>query len=415
MSARHLFRQEAVEFQRARQQWGDVAALQPLATKIFAWFLVGVVATLVVFAFLASYARKETAIGYLTPTTGTAKIFAPRSGTIRQVHVQEGDAVREGEPLLTIDTDQIASDGVDVNVALLDTLSAQRELLSKTIQAEEQRAGAERERLSSLAKGLGSEISQLHAQLQLQKERMEVANSDLDAGQQLRAKGYLTTIEQRRRQMVALEQQQAQQALIQQVAAKRNQLTETESSLNQLPTVMGQKVQALRNELSATEQRIAETRGRRAYVIRAPLAGRVSTLQATVGQNAHPQRPQLEIIPEHATLQAELFVPTRAIGFIEAGQPVRLLYDAFPYQHFGTYRGEVVRVSQTILMTSDTGGPIKLNEPTYRVIASLERQEIDVNGKPVALQPDMLLKADIILERRTLVDWLLSPLRSVRM
>jgi len=415
MSARHLFRQEAVEFQRARQQWGDVAALQPLATKIFAWFLVGVVATLVVFAFLASYARKETAIGYLTPTTGTAKIFAPRSGTIRQVHVQEGDAVREGEPLLTIDTDQIASDGVDVNVALLDTLSAQRELLSKTIQAEEQRAGAERERLSSLAKGLGSEISQLHAQLQLQKERMEVANSDLDAGQQLRAKGYLTTIEQRRRQMVALEQQQAQQALIQQVAAKRNQLTETESSLNQLPTVMGQKVQALRNELSATDQRIAETRGRRAYVIRAPLAGRVSTLQATVGQNAHPQRPQLEIIPEHATLQAELFVPTRAIGFIEAGQPVRLLYDAFPYQHFGTYRGEVVRVSQTILMTSDTGGPIKLNEPTYRVIASLERQEIDVNGRPVALQPDMLLKADIILERRTLIDWLLSPLRSVRM
>jgi len=42
------------------------------------------------------------------------------------------------------------------------------------------------------------------AALQLQKERMEVANSDLDAGQQLRAKGYLTTIEQRRRQMVAL-------------------------------------------------------------------------------------------------------------------------------------------------------------------------------------------------------------------
>ena len=66
-------------------------------------------------------------------------------------------------------------------------------------------------------------------------------------------------------------------------------------------------------------------------------------------------------------------------------------------------------------MTSDTGGPIKLNEPTYRVIASLERQEIDVNGKPVALQPDMLLKADIILERRSLIDWLLSPLRSVRM
>ncbi len=415
MSARQLFRQEAVDFQRARQQWGDVAALQPLSTKIFIWFLIGVVGALITFALFAGYVRKETATGYVTPTTGTAKVFAPRSGTIRQVHVQEGEAFEEGQPLLTIDTDQIASDGLDVNVALLETLSAQRELLSKTIEAEEQRAGSERERLSSLAKGLQSEISQLRGQLQLQTERLGVANSDLDAGQQLRSNGYLTAIELRRRQMVALEQQQGMKALSQQIAAKQNQLTEAESSLSQLPTIMAQKVQALRNDLSAADQRIAEIKGRRAYVIRAPVAGRVSTLQATVGQNAHPQRPQLEIIPENATLHAELFVPARAIGFIEPGQSVRLLFDAFPYQHFGTYRGEVVRISQTILMTSDTGGPLKLNEPTYRVIASLERQDVDVQGKKVPLQPDMLLKADILLERRSLMSWLLSPLRSVRM
>jgi membrane fusion protein len=114
-------------------------------------------------------------------------------------------------------------------------------------------------------------------------------------------------------------------------------------------------------------------------------------------------------------LQAELFVPARAIGFIEAGQSVRLLFDAFPYQHFGTYRGEVARVSQTMLMTTDTGSPLKLNEPTYRVIAALERQDVDVAGKKVPLQPDMLLKADILLERRSLMEWLLSPLHSVRM
>jgi membrane fusion protein len=215
--------------------------------------------------------------------------------------------------------------------------------------------------------------------------------------------------------MGMLEQQQAQKALNQQIAAKSNQLVETESSLAQLPTIMAQKVQALRNELSATEQRIAETKGRRAYVVRAPLGGRVSTLQASVGQTANPLRPQLEIVPENATLQAELFIPARAIGFIEAGQSVRLLFDAFPYQHFGTYRGEVVRVSQTILMTADTGGPLKLNEPTYRVIASLERQDVDVHHKKVALQPDMLVKADILLERRSLINWLLSPLHSIRM
>ena len=415
MSTRQLFRQEAVDFQRARQQLGDVAALQPLSTKILTWFLAGVVAALIAFALLAGYVRKETAIGYLTPTSGTAKIFAPRNGTIRQVHVEDGAAVQEGQPLLTIDTDQIASDGSDVNVSLLDTLLAQKQILAKNVEAEEKRAGSEGERLSAVAAGLEAEISQLRAQLKLQNDRLEVANSDLNAGQQLHAKGYLTTVDLRRRQMAALEQQQVLSTLDQQIAAKQNQLIETRSTLSQLPTVMAQKVQVLRNDLSAADQRIAEIQGRRAYVIRAPVAGRVSTLQATVGQNANPQRLQLEIIPEEATLQAELFITARAIGFVEPGQPVRLLFEAFPYQHFGTYRGQVVKVSQTILTSSDTGGPIKLNEPAYRVIASLERQDIDVHGKKIALQPDMLLKADILLEWRSLMNWLLSPLTSVRM
>ena len=415
MSTRQLFRQEAVDFQRARQQWGDVAALQPLSTKILTWFLAGVVAALIAFALFAGYVRKETAIGYLTPTSGTAKIFVPRNGTIRQVHVEDGATVQEGQPLLTIDTDQIASDGTDVNVSLLDMLLAQKQILSKNVEAEEKRAGSEGERLSAVAAGLEAEISQLRAQLKLQNDRLEVANSDLNAGQQLHAKGYMTTVDLRRRQMAALEQQQVLSTLDQQIAAKQNQLIETRSTLSQLPTVMAQKVQVLRNDLSAADQRIAEIQGRRAYVIRAPVAGRVSTLQATVGQNAHPQRLQLEIIPDEAALHAELFVPTRAIGFVEAGQPVRLLFDAFPYQHFGTYRGQIVSVSQTILTGNDSRGPIKLNEPAYRVIASLERQDIDVHGKRIALQPDMLLRADILLERRSLLDWLLNPLRSVRM
>jgi len=415
MSTTQLFRQEAVEFQHARQQWGDVAALQPLSTKVLTWFLTASVVALVAFGAFAGYVRKETAIGYLTPTRGTAKIFVPRAGTIRQVHIEEGEIVREGQPLLVIDTDQIASDGFDVNLSLLDTLLSQKQFLSKAIDAEEKRADAEHERLSSVAKGLQFEISQLEIQLKLQRERLDVAKSDLDAGEQLRSKGILTTIELRRRQMGALEQQQTLSAIEQQISAKKNQLTEAQSSLNQLPTVMAQKVQIMRNDLSATDQRIAEIKGRRAYVIRAPVSGRVSTLQATVGQNAHPQRLQLEIIPDEAALHAELFVPTRAIGFVEAGQPVRLLFDAFPYQHFGTYRGQIVSVSQTILTGNDSRGPIKLNEPAYRVIASLERQDIDVHGKRIALQPDMLLRADILLERRSLLDWLLNPLRSVRM
>ena len=269
--------------------------------------------------------------------------------------------------------------------------------------------------MSALLRGLEAELVQLQGQVQLQGERLKVAESDLEVGEQLKAKGFMTAVEYRRRRIQVLEQQQAIGALNQQLAARRSQLTETGFTLRQLPTVMAQRVQALRNDLAGAQQRIAEINGRRAYVIKAPAAGRVSTLQATSGQSADPQRLQLEIVPENAVLQAELFVPARAIGFVAAGQPVRILYDAFPYQHFGAYGGRVVQVSQTLLTASDATGPIALKEPAYRITAALDRPDIDANGRTVALQPDMLLKADIILERHSLISWLTSPLRGVRM
>src|SRR4051812_15337626 len=112
---RQLFRQQAVAFHQHQRQWGNVAELQPLSTKILAWFLTAAVALIIIFLFVAQYSRKETALGYLTPTRGTAKIFAPQRGTIKEVHVEEGAAVQETEPLLTIETTQIDASGTDVN------------------------------------------------------------------------------------------------------------------------------------------------------------------------------------------------------------------------------------------------------------------------------------------------------------
>jgi membrane fusion protein len=412
---RLLFRQEAIDFQQHHRQWGNVSALQPLSSKLTTWFLTAVTALVAVFLFVGEYSRKETAVGYLTPTRGTAKIFVPQRGTIRDVHVKEGEMVEEGQALLTVETNQIAADGIDVNATLLETLLGQKDLLAKNVEAEEQRADSERDRLNSLIRGLDTEIRELEGQIAIQGDRLEIVKNDLAAGDQLRAKGFVSGLEFRKRQAQVLEQKQVLGALHQQVAARRNQLTEMRFALRQLPTVMAQKIQSLRNELSATEQRITEINGRRAYVIRAPANGRVSTLQATVGQTANPQRLQLEIIPQDAVMQAELFVPARAIGFVEVGQAVRILYDAFPYQHFGTYRGHVVNVSQTILTRTDAAGPIEIKEPAYRVTAALERSEIAAYGKRINLQPDMLLKADIILENRSLMNWLISPIRGVRM
>src|SRR4051812_8170533 len=108
MSQRALFRREAVAFQQQHRQWGQVSILQPVPTGLTTWFLtiaVGLVAALLYFG---SYARKETVAGYLRPQSGTAKIFAGPRGTIREIHVQDGQQVEQGQPLLTIQTDQVA-------------------------------------------------------------------------------------------------------------------------------------------------------------------------------------------------------------------------------------------------------------------------------------------------------------------
>jgi membrane fusion protein len=266
-----------------------------------------------------------------------------------------------------------------------------------------------------LIRGLEAQVSQLQAQINIQSDRVRLSEGFVMSATQLSAQGYMSDVDHKRRQQAFLEQKQNLSALSQQLAERQNQLSDTRYSLEQLPNVMAEKVQILHNQLAETEQRIAEAKGRRAYVIRAPTAGRVSTLQATIGQTADPRRLQLEIIPAHSVLKAELFVPTRAAGFVRVGQEVRILYDAFPYQKFGTYGGRIVKVSQTILTGNDVAGPISLKEPAYRVTATLDRPDVDAYGERILLQPDMLLKADIILDKRSLMSWLVDPLLSARM
>ncbi len=410
-----LFRAEAVEFQRQSGRLGRVASLQPISTKIFTWLITIAVIVGGIFLFVGTYARKEPVVGYLTPRSGTSKVFAPQPGIIKQVHVVEGQDVQQGQPLITVETSHIADNGEDVNGAMVETLRGQQQLLKRQIEAEQRRVPSEEERLTAKIAILQNEMTALQDQIDAQRKRIQISEEFVAAADQLSSKGFLADSDLKKRQLAVLEQQQNQAALSQQLSAREDALTEARYSLRQLPTLMAEKIQSFQNDLSLTEQRIDEVNGRRAYVIRAPAAGRVSTLQASAGQYADPTRLQLELVPSESILEAQLFVPTRAIGFVKPGQPVRILYDAFPYQRFGVYSARIVTVSKTILTASDANGPIALKEPAYRVTAALDRQDVDARDQKMPLQADMLLRADIMLERRTLIEWLFNPLLSVRM
>ena len=59
-------------------------------------------------------------------------------------------------------------------------------------------------------------------------------------------------------------------------------------------------------------------------------------------------------------------------------------------------------------------GPFRVNSPAYLAIAHLETQTIEADNRSVLLRHGMSLKADILLEKRTLLNWLLEPIQSLR-
>jgi membrane fusion protein len=408
-----LFRSEAVAYQRL-QQSGEVVLIQPASAKLLFWALTVCFALIAVFLAVAQYARKETVVGYLAPAAGVAKVFAPRAGTITAVHVADGEAVEKGQPLLTVAVDLTTVGGQNVDAVLLETLHRQQTSLIEQIAMQEGRAASERKRLDAQIAGARDQIVHLEEQIAVQRERAEIAERLASAVEGLRANGNMAEADYQRRRDFHLESRLKLAALGQQLATRRAELAQAAALLEQLPTAIAEKVQALRGELAGAEQRIAEIEGRRAYVVRAPIAGRVSTLQAAIGRAVDPHKPQLSLLPRDSVLEAELFVPTQAIGFVRAGQEVRILYDAFPYQRFGAYGGRVSRVARTMLTGADVSGPVSLQQPAYKVTVVLDRQDVTAYGGRVPLQPDMLLRADILLDRRPLLSWLLDPLLSAR-
>lgn len=104
-----------------------------------------------------------------------------------------------------------------------------------------------------------------------------------------------------------------------------------------------------------------------------------------------------------------------AIGFIASGDMVLLRYQAFPYQKFGHQQGQVARISRSALSPGELGsliGNAQAGEPYYRVTVELARQAITAYGKEEALKPGMALDADILGERRRLIEWFIEPLYS---
>jgi membrane fusion protein len=105
-------------------------------------------------------------------------------------------------------------------------------------------------------------------------------------------------------------------------------------------------------------------------------------------------------------------VPSTAIGFISLGQRVLLRVNGFPYQKFGQLPAHVIRVEQSP-QTELYTAPREL-EPVYRVVLGLPLQSTHSLGQTQKFKVGMTLEADVLQDRRRLVEWLFEPVQSIR-
>ena len=327
------------------------------------------------------------------------------------MHVHEGQLVTSGAPLLTVTVEQANERGGGTDTAVLTNLREQKDRLGDLVGLERRRLAAEVNRLSTDIAGLANELLAFERDRALQ-ERRSIARDQVEAIAELTRKGTVSQLEYMKRQDGHLAAQQAEVTLSRTIAEKQRELGQRRSALVQVPIDSERQIRQVQVQILDLDTRIRQIDGQRAYMIIAPKAGRVSALQAWAGKAADTSRPQMSIVPEGDVLSAEILVPARAIGFIALGQGVNISYASFPARQFGFARGRIASVSYTLLKPDESVGPVSAHASGYRVTVELARQTVEAYGREIPLQADMQLDADIILERRSLVDWMLDPLRA---
>ncbi len=416
MSNKPLFRTEALNAQQVN--WlGNIILARPISFSLMTAFA-GVLALIVVcFLIWGTYTKRSTVTGQLVPNTGLVQIYAQQPGIVLEKKVVEGQAVKKGDILYVLSSERQSSTQGDTQTAISRQVQAReqslRDELTKTrsIQVDDQAAQTRK------VADLRAELATLGDQIQGQKSRVALAQQTISRYQSLLNQDFISKEQFQQKQEDLLDQRNRLQSLERDRITVGRELDAQAHTLSSLSLTQQNQLAQIDRALASTGQELTESEAKRRLVITASESGVATTVTAEVGQTVDTGKQLVSIVPQGSVLQAQLYAPSKAIGFIKAGDSVLLRYQAYPYQKFGHARGTVVTVSKTALPSNEITnlniGGGQNSEPLYRITVKLNQQNVQAYGKSQTLQAGMLLDADILQEKRRLYEWVLEPLYSL--
>ena len=407
-----LFRPEAVA--AGGQQWlGRVQLVRPLSLTLLTAGVLAVLLAVGTFVTLAGYTRKATAGGVLVPDRGLIRMVPAASGVVLERRVVEGQAVQAGEVLfvLALERQQL---NADVQQRVQQSLDERKRSLLASARQQQALSSAQQATLDRRLQALAGELAQLDGESALQQQRLALARQSLARLEALQREQFISSAQVQAKGEELLGVQAQVQALVRQRAALEREREELLGQRRALPLLAEGATGSIERELAVLSREVAEVDADRQVLVRAPQAGTVSAVLAEPGQSVSPASALASLVPAGAALQAQLYAPSSAIGFVRAGQPVRMRFDAFPYQKFGLVTGRVLQVSRTPLAASEVAtlalAPAGSEpQPLFRITVVMDEQA-QAGGAALPLVAGMRLSADVLLERRRLIEWLFEPL-----
>ena len=404
-----IFREEVHKAKLDRIH-GDVHLAVPVSWQIIGFALFASLAAALVFLTTATYARVETVPGAIVLDRGVATILPTRAGIVSAIPASEGQRVRAGDPLVQVNSEEELRSGRTAPLRMMDALEQQDQRLNSQSSMLRNAAAEEQARLRAQIGGIGAEIASLNSQIASQQRLVELAEDEFKSLQSVATTGFISRrdLASREAAFVARAQQLAQ---IQQVrSARTSELAQAQRTLAHSAAAAEAQVAGLQSNRAELAQRVAEVEGGRGYVLTSPVDGTVTAVTARLGQPASGLQPLMVVLPANGVTRAELHVPSRAAGFLAAGQEVRLAVDAFPSQRFGTIDGRIVQVSTVAVPQAGADGTAV---PTYLVTVQLDQPSVMAFGRRQPLLPGMSLSARIVTQRQSLFEWLFEPVLAV--
>lgn len=254
-------------------------------------------------------------------------------------------------------------------------------------------------RQSSIRLNVGTKVNLYDAQEALQKSRSQLAS---DRGQQIETRASMAELASRKARILS--------AFV----------ADNESKL----AAAARKADEGAQVLAKARVKLERTR------LVAPIDGVVQQMSATtIGQVVTTGQQLLAVVPTDGMVQVEVFVSNADIGFVKPGQAAQVKVDAFPFTRFGVAPAHVVQIAADAIdeqearrrqsnatasaSSQGAGAPGQPQAFVFPVRLALERDVIDVYGRPAPLRPGMTVTAEIKTDKRRVIDYLLSPLARI--